>query len=137
MNLRQKIAHMRAAYVYADLSYCIRKKVGCVIVRDHRIISIGYNGTPAGHDNCCEGDDGLTKAEVIHAEDNAIRKLKEAGETGENTICFVTCCPCLPCAKTLVEFGIRRVIYDTIKKTGTGLQYMLDNGVHVEQLTVQ
>lgn len=106
-------------------------------MRDSRIISIGYNGTPAGHDNCCEDENGLTKADVIHAEHNAIEKLQLAGETGENSICFVTCCPCLSCAKILVEFGIRHVVYDKPKNKQSGLLYLAENGVCVEQLTVQ
>ena len=149
MNLRQTKAHMKAAYVYAELSYCDRRKVGCVIVKYNpeqkgtdRIISIGYNGTPPGEDNCCEdwvtkgwyNRQLVTKPNVIHAEDNAIRKLKETDETAENTILFVTTAPCVQCAELIKDFGITHVIYDDVYRNEHGIEYLQQHGIKVEQL---
>jgi dCMP deaminase len=134
MNLRQAKAHMGAAYIYAALSYCNRRQVGCVIVKDNRIISIGYNGTPAGEDNRCEDDNDSTKSTVIHAEDNAIRKIKDT-ETGEGCILFVTTAPCPSCAEIIVNFGIKHVIYDDVYRLTDGIEYLKKHGVVVEQIT--
>lgn len=151
MNLRQTKAHMKAAYVYADLSYCNRRKVGCVIVKHNpeskgtdRIISIGYNGTPPGEDNCCEEwvEDGdylsgfFTKSNVIHAEHNAIKKLQETTETGENTILFVTTAPCVHCAERIINFGIKHVVYDEVYRNEHGIEYLREHGIKVEKLTL-
>ena len=135
MNLRQKKAHMRAAYVYADLSYCVRRKVGCVIVLDNRIISIGYNGTPPGECNCCEDPiTNQTISSVIHAEDNALRKLPRSMDLTKATA-FVTLSPCVPCAGMIIDRGIRHVVYDTQKRSNVGIELLLNNDVLVEQLT--
>lgn len=126
---------MRAAYVYADLSYCIRRQVGCVIVLDNRIISIGYNGTPPNTCNCCEDPiTNVTLPSVIHAEDNALRKLPRNMDLS-SAILFVTLSPCRHCAEMIIERGIRHVVYDTTKNTNVGLVYLTDRGVLVEQLT--
>lgn len=136
MKLRQAKAHMEAAYVYAGLSYCNRRQVGCVIVKDDRIISIGYNGTPPGHDNCCEDDQGATKPEVIHAEHNAIKKLEQSPETGDGATLFVTTAPCLPCAEMIRKSGIRHVCYDEMYRTDEGIRYLRERGIVVEHLPV-
>lgn len=133
MNLRQQNAHMRAAQVYADLSYCERKKVGCVVVKGNKVISIGYNGTPAGEDNCCE-EDGKTKANVIHAEDNALRKLSHFDAT--NSSLFVTTAPCLECAKKIKQYAIKEVYYQEVYTSTLGIKYLTDNGINVERLEV-
>lgn len=136
MKERQAKAHIRAANVYADLSYCKRLKVGCVIVKDNRIISIGYNGTPAGADNVCEDEHGATKQEVIHAEDNALSKLdRSAGETAEGSTVFVTHAPCKPCAEKIVAAKVPLVIYEKSYRDTNGIQYLVQHGVVVQQLT--
>lgn len=136
MKHRQKIAHMQAAYVYASLSRCERRQVGAVIVKDNKIISIGYNGTPAGEDNCCEDSvTGETKPNVIHAEINALDKVP-LDEDLSSAILFSTTCPCLPCAKKVVDRCVGEVIYDEAKNTNSGLGYMLEHGVRVEQLSI-
>lgn len=132
MKLRQKIAYMKTAKVFAELSYCKRRQVGCVIVKGNNIVSIGYNGTPSGHDNCCEDEDFNTKSNVIHAEANALRKIRDA----YGCTVFVTTAPCLSCAKLLVEAGIDRVYYSDIYRSTEGLFYLNDNGVFVERLEV-
>lgn len=111
MKEKEVLAHMRSAFNYAELSHCERKKVGCVIVKENRIISIGYNGTPPKWDNCCEDENGNTKPEVIHAEKNAIAKLARSHESGENASMFLTCSPCIDCAVLLATSGIREVYY--------------------------
>ena len=135
---------MRAAYVYADLSYCERKKVGCVIVKDDRIISLGYNGTPPGEDNCCEHsivtDSGdtllITNPNVIHAEYNALKKLDDSPEEiTESTAVFSTTAPCVLCAAEIVDKNIRIVYYDTVYRSADGLELLLDHSVKVNQIT--
>ena len=133
MEKKYKKAHMAAAEVYAELSYAKRKKVGCVIVKDDRIISIGYNGTPSGWNNECEyttlWKDGkqlsspilVTKPEVLHAETNAIAKLASSTESGEGAILFLSSfSPCMDCAKLIYQSGIKEVYYKEITERGYG-----------------
>lgn len=134
MKLRQRLAHMQAAYVYAGLSYCKRLKVGCVIVKDNRLISIGYNGTPPDTDNCCEDCDGNTKPDVRHAEYNALIKLQCSNEALDTAELFVTTCPCLPCAQMIVDCGIGAVVYDGDYRSQAGLEYLNKHGVLVTKL---
>lgn len=137
MNSRQKHAHMKVAYIYAQLSYCKRKQVGCIIVENDRVISIGYNGTPAGECNCCEDENGLTKPEVIHAEDNALRKLKKYNYDLSNAVLFATHSPCPNCAGLIVESGIKHVVYDELYKNGTGIDILINNNITVEILSME
>ena len=130
-------AHMKAADNYSQLSSARRAKVGCVIVKDNRIISIGYNGMPSGWDNCCEdyhtmiGEDGeriiesKTKPEVLHAETNAIAKVARSSENCEDATIYCTMMPCLDCAKLIYQAGIRRVVYRDEYPRGTkGLEFL-------------
>lgn len=125
-------AHMKAADNYSQLSYAERAKVGCVIVKDHRIISIGYNGMPSGWDNRCEDvvtteyDQILkTKPEVLHAETNAIAKVARSSENCEDATIYCTMMPCLDCAKLIYQAGIRRVVYRDEYPRGTkGLEFL-------------
>ena len=144
MKLRQLKAYMKAAYVFADLSYCERKKVGCVIVKDDRIISVGYNGTPSGEDNCCEHtivtDSGesllVTNPNVIHAEFNALKKLENSHEAiTDDVVAFVTAAPCTRCAEEIVRNKIKNVYYDDLYRSAEGVELLLDHGVKVNQLT--
>lgn len=137
MKERQLKAHMRAAQVYADLSYCNRRKVGCVIVKNDRIISIGYNGTPPGEDNKCEDDAGHTLPGVIHAEHNAIKKLEQSPETGDGAVLFVTTAPCVNCADRIFKFGIREVFYNDEYKNKDGITHLIECGITVKQLPQQ
>ena len=105
---------MEVAEITANLSYAKRLKVGCVIVKDDRILSIGYNGTPPGHDNCCENEveeSLVTKPEVIHAEANAILKLAQSTDSAKDSVLFVTHCPCMECVKMIISCGISAIIY--------------------------
>lgn len=133
MKERMLLAHMKAAYVYADLSYCERRRVGCVVVDGDRIVSIGYNGTPPGEDNVCEID-GVTKTSVIHAEDNALRKLNY-NATG--MIMFVTTAPCIHCAKLIIPSGITAVYYDDLYKNTLGLELLQQHDIVVTKITIQ
>lgn len=130
-------AHMKVAFIYANLSYCERKQVGCVIVKNDRIISIGFNGTPPGWDNYCETEEGLTKPEVFHAEANAVAKLARCNESGEDALCFVTCAPCLHCAKLLVQTGISKVFYSEEYRGTEGLDFLTSCNIDVEKVLVE
>ena len=141
---------MRAAEVYAELSYAKRKKVGCVIVKDDRIISIGYNGTPSGWDNECEYStlwkNGkqlpspvlITKSEVLHAETNAIAKLAASTESGEGAVLFLSSfSPCMDCAKLIYQSGIKEVYYKEKYKMEDGITFLKKAGVKNEQFKME
>ena len=140
MKYKYKNAHMKAAHLYADLSTAQRLKVGALIVKDDRIISIGYNGMPSGWDNNCEytQEDGTlkTKPEVLHAETNAIAKLARSNESGLDADLFVTHSPCLDCAKLIYQSGIKRVYYANAYRDDSGVNFLKNSGVEVEQLDV-
>lgn len=144
MNPRIQKAHMRSAFNYAELSRCERKKVGCVVVKDGRIISIGYNGTPPGWDNCCEDTEGRTKPEVLHAEINAVAKLAKSNESGEDSSVFLTCSPCIDCATVLAAIGVREVYYAedyvgasrSLEKNITGIEHLKKCGIPIIHLPI-
>lgn len=136
MKKRYAEAHMKVAHIYGQLSYCKRKQVGCVVVKDDRIISIGYNGTPKGWDNTCEDDDNQTKPEVSHAEENAITKLAKSNESGEGASVFITLAPCLPCAKLLAGIGVKEVYYGDTYRGTEGIEYLKKNKIKIKQLKV-
>lgn len=129
---------MNVAAEYATLSRARRLKVGAIVVKDNRIISIGYNGTPPGWDNNCEDElsDGSlkTKAEVLHAEENAIGKLARSHESGENATMFITHAPCAQCAKLILVSGISSVYYRDKYRDDSGIAFLEKSGVKVQQL---
>ena len=136
---------MQTAKVFAELSHAQRLHVGAIVVKDDRIISIGYNGMPAGWSNDCEeeiyqqdGTIGLkTKPEVLHAETNAIAKLARSTESGLDSDLFVTHSPCLDCAKLIYQSGIKRVFFGSAYRDDSGVDFLRKSGVTVEQLDVQ
>lgn len=128
-------AHMKAAYVYSELSYCTRRQVGCIIVKHDSIIAFGYNGTPSGAENVCEDCDGNTKPEVIHAEDNALRKLTKGTESADGAVMFVTTAPCKLCASRIIDAGIKTVYYADLYRNANGIDYLKNRGVDVIQLS--
>jgi len=134
MKQRHALAHMQAAYVYANLSYCTRRKVGCVIVKHNSIIAIGYNGTNPGEANNCEDENGDTYHYVRHAEDNALRKLTRSPNDADGSIAFVTTAPCKPCAGRLVDAGVVKVFYVDVYRNEDGLDYLKEHGVDVEKI---
>lgn len=128
---------MKVAYLFAELSYCKRRKVGCVVVKNNSIISIGYNGTPSGEPNECEDEQGLTKTEVVHAEDNALRKLTRSHETAQGSSVFVTTAPCVLCATRIVDAGVTEVYYDEVYRNTDGLDYLNKHGIKTIHLKGQ
>ena len=145
MKPKHQTAHMKAAHIYAELSTARRLKVGALVVKDDRIISIGYNGMPKGWDNNCEyiaeqHEDGgqvlKTKPEVLHAETNAIAKLARSSESGLDATLFVTHSPCLDCAKIIYQSGIKHVYYATDYRDDSGITFLRNSGIQVEQLDV-
>ena len=144
MKHKLALAHMQSALIYAELSHCERKKVGCVVVRDNTIISIGYNGTPPGWDNCCEDEHGNSKPEVIHAELNAIAKLAAIKGGGKDASVFITCSPCIDCAVLLAAVGVREVYYAedyvaarSTLKSRTGLGHLAQCGIPTYHLPIK
>ena len=125
-------AFMDTAERFGELSYAKRLKVGAVVVQDNRIVSIGYNGTPAGWDNECEGEDGKTKDEVIHAEANAISKLARDGERGNGASLFCTHAPCIHCAKLIFGAGISKVYFKNYYRDDSGIVFLDSCGIEIE-----
>ena len=126
--------YLRMARIWAENSYCTRRKVGALIVKDKMIISDGYNGTPSGFENVCELDDGTTKPYVLHAEANAITKVAKSGNNCDGATLYVTASPCLECAKLIIQSGIRRVVYGEIYRLADGLDLLKMAGVEVVYL---
>lgn len=127
-------AYLRIANEWAQLSYCQRRKVGAIIVKDRMIISDGYNGTPSGFDNCCEDEDGLTRWDVLHAEANAILKVARSTQSCENATLYITLSPCKECSKLIHQSGIRRVVYQTTYKDASGIDFLKRAGVEIEHI---
>jgi dCMP deaminase len=117
-------AYMDVASRFSELSHAKRLKVGALIVKDNRIISIGYNGTPAGWDNRCETEENTTKEEVIHAEMNCIQKLAKSHDSGYNSVMFITHSPCIACAKAIHGSGITEVYYKNVYRDTAGLNFL-------------
>ena len=131
---------MRTAETFAELSHARRLHVGAIVVKDDRIISIGYNGMPAGWDNNCEYEAGTelkTRPEVLHAETNAIAKLARSNESGLGADIFITHAPCLDCAKLIYQSGIKRVIYGTAYRDTNGIDFLKNSGVAVDQVNIE
>jgi len=125
-------AYLRIAREWGQLSYCVRKKVGAIIVKDRMIISDGYNGTPSGFENCCEDEDNLTKWYVLHAEANAILKVARSTQSCEGATLYITMSPCKDCSKLIHQSGIKRVVYQQSYKDNSGIDFLIKAGVTVE-----
>lgn len=126
-------AFMDTAERFAQLSSAKRLQVGAVVVRDQRIVSIGYNGTPAGWTNQCEGDDGKTKDEVIHAEMNCIAKLASSNESARGAVMFITHSPCIHCASIIAASGISKIYYRNAYRSDDGITHLEKCGVEIEK----
>lgn len=122
---------------WGKLSYCKRKQVGAIIVKDRMIISDGYNGTPSGFENVCEDNDGATKWYVLHAEANAILKVASSTQSCEGATLYITLSPCRECSKLIHQSGIKRVVYQKAYKDGSGLQFLERAGVEIQELPFQ
>ncbi|MBT3173918.1 MAG: dCMP deaminase family protein [Lentimicrobiaceae bacterium] len=128
-------SYIKMAHVWADNSYCERRKVGALIVRDRMIISDGYNGTPSGFENICEDTDGATKAYVLHAEANAITKVAKSNNSSNGATLYITDSPCIECAKLIIQSGIVRVVYSRKYRITDGLDLLERAGIEVDHLT--
>ena len=117
------LRYLRMARIWAENSYCVRRKVGALVVKDKMIISDGYNGTPSGFENVCEDDNNVTKPYVLHAEANAITKLARSSNNSDGSTLYVTAAPCIECSKLIIQSGIRRVVY--------GEKYRLEEGIEL------
>lgn len=129
--------YLRMAKIWAENSYCRRRQVGALIVKDKMIISDGFNGTPAGFENICEDEHGLTKPYVLHAEANAITKVAQSNNSSEGSTLYVTASPCVECSKLIIQAGIRRVVFNDLYRLTDGLDLLQRAGiecVHIAEL---
>jgi dCMP deaminase len=133
-QLRYDSAYLKMAESWAGLSRCGRKKVGAIIVKDEMIISDGYNGTPAGFDNCCEDDEGNTQWYVLHAEANAILKVAKSTNNCKDATLYLTLSPCRDCSKLILQAGIRRVVFLDKYKDTEGIDFLQSAGVETLQI---
>ena len=116
--------YLRMALVWAENSYCIRRQVGALLVKDKMIISDGYNGTPSGFENICEDDNNKTKPYVLHAEANAITKVAKSNNSSDGATLYVTSSPCLECSKLIIQAGIRRVVFSEPYHMNDGVELL-------------
>jgi len=128
------VSYLEMARVWAKNSYCKRRQVGALIVKDRMIISDGYNGTPGGFENVCEDESGVTKPYVLHAEANAITKVAKSGNSSAGATLYVTAAPCLECAKLIIQAGIRRVVYQDEYRVRDGVELLERAGINVSKL---
>ena len=131
------LRYIRMAKIWAENSYCKRRQVGALIVKDKMIISDGYNGTPSGFENICENEQGLTKPYVLHAEANAITKIARSGNNSEGATLYVTTSPCIECAKLIIQAGIKRVVYSEEYHVADGVELLKRAGVETLFLKVE
>jgi dCMP deaminase len=128
--------YLRMAKIWSENSYCQRRKVGALVVKDKMIISDGYNGTPSGFENVCEDENNLTKTYVLHAEANAITKIAHSSNSSEGATMYVTASPCIECAKLIIQSGIKRVVYSEKYRLEDGLELLKKAGVETVFLNV-
>lgn len=121
--------YLRMAAIWAENSYCERRKVGAILVKDQMIISDGFNGTPAGFENVCEDANGATKPYVLHAEANAITKVARSNNSSNGSTLYITASPCLECSKLIIQAGIRRVVFNDLYRITDGLDLLRRAGV--------
>ncbi|HNZ62295.1 dCMP deaminase family protein [Porphyromonadaceae sp. NP-X] len=137
MNEKQKLLdtrYMRMARIWAENSYCQRRQVGALLVKNKMIISDGYNGTPAGFENNCEDENGNSKPYVLHAEANAITKVARSHNSSDGATLYVTASPCMECAKLIIQAGIKRVVYGEHYRIMDGIELLERAGIEVVYL---
>ncbi len=130
--------YLRMARIWAENSYCVRRQVGALLVKDQMIISDGFNGTPAGFENVCEDEAGITKPYVLHAEANAITKVARSNNSSEGSTLYVTASPCVECAKLIIQSGIKRVVFYELYRISDGIDLLKRAGVdcvHLPELS--
>ena len=125
------------AKVWSENSYCQRRQVGALIVKDKMIISDGYNGTPSGFENICETEDGVTKPYVLHAEANAITKIARSNNNADGATLYVTDSPCIECSKLIIQAGIKRVVYSRAYRLTDGIDLLAKAGITIEYMPIE
>ena len=133
-QLKYDTAYLKMAQEWGKLSYCNRKQVGAIIVKDRMIMSDGYNGTPTGFENICEDEEGYTKWYVLHAEANAILKVAASTQSCKGATLYITLSPCKECSKLIHQAGIIRVVYAQAYKDNSGLQFMEKAGIELRHI---
>lgn len=128
--------YLRMAKIWAENSYCVRRQVGALVVKDKMIISDGYNGTPSGFENVCEDDNNVTKPYVLHAEANAITKLARSNNNSDGATIYITASPCIECAKLIIQSGIKRVVYGEKYRLTDGIDLLRRAGIEVVYMEV-
>lgn len=129
--------YLRMARIWAENSYCVRRQVGALIVKDKMIISDGYNGTPSGFENICEDENGVTKPYVLHAEANAITKVAKSANNCNGSTLYITASPCIECAKLIIQAGIRRVVYCDSYRLEEGLDLLRRGGIECVHIPIE
>ncbi|HIT81919.1 MAG TPA: dCMP deaminase family protein [Candidatus Caccoplasma merdavium] len=129
--------YIRMAKIWAENSYCKRRQVGALLVKNNTIISDGYNGTPAGFKNVCEDEDGHTLPYVLHAEANAITKIARSGNSSEGATLYVTTSPCIECSKLIIQAGIARVVFSEYYRLSDGIDLLREAGIKVDFVEVK
>ena len=130
------ITYLKMAQEWGNLSYCERRKVGALIVKNNRIISDGYNGTPSGFENFCEDDDGYTKWYVLHAEANAITKVASSTQSCDGATLYITLSPCKQCSKLIYQAKIKRLVYAVQYKDTSGIEFLKKAGIIVDHIKI-
>jgi dCMP deaminase len=128
--------YIRMAFIWAENSYCKRRQVGAILVKDKMIISDGYNGTPAGFENVCEDENNITKPYVLHAEANAITKVARSNNSSEGATLYVTSAPCIECAKLIIQAGIKRVVYADSYRLSDGIDLLKRANIEVVAIDI-
>lgn len=131
------IRYLRMASIWAENSYCKRRKVGALIVKDKMIISDGFNGTPSGFENICEDETGQTKSYVLHAEANAITKVARTNNSSDNATLYVTTSPCIECSKLIIQAGIKRVVFSELYRMKDGIELLERSGIECEHIPTE
>jgi dCMP deaminase len=126
--------YLKMAAIWAENSYCKRRKVGALLIKNKMIISDGYNGTPSGFENICEDEEGGTKPYVLHAESNAITKVAKSNNSSDGATLYVTSSPCIECAKLIIQAGIRRVVFTENYRLEDGIELLRRADISVEQV---
>lgn len=130
------VRYLEMARIWAKNSYCERRQVGALIVKNKVIISDGYNGTPSGFENTCEDETGRSKPCVLHAEANAITKVARSNNSSDGSTLYITASPCIECAKLIIQAGIKRVVYDELYRVSDGIDLLQQAGIEVQQINL-
>ena len=130
------VRYLKMATIWAENSYCIRRKVGALIVKNKMIISDGFNGTPSGFENICEDEDNNTKPYVLHAEANAITKVARSNNSSEGATLYVTTSPCIECAKLIIQSGIKRLVFSELYRMKDGIELLERSGIECVHIPI-